>query len=499
MAYTPQAPGPQNPNNYPVSPGENYRRWGEQQGWVYDPYKDHYFPDPKAQQNLYEQQGRVQKQPKPQSLGGLLLPVAGAATIFKATDLGGKAIADKFKIGTGDVAKPELASDASTALTQNAPSAQAPQALAPQAPTTGSGMLAPEIGGQTSINGPQSTSTAGTMPNGQSAVSGGEVAGTTASAVPDEGFLGTGYSGAELAQGGLGLLQGYQGLKQLQKGNYVGGGLNLAGGVGNVAQAANYAGAGSQTLGSAMPFLNGALGVYNGIQTANMIGNAPSGGKRNSAGAIGGASSGAGLGAALGSVVPGLGTGIGAAVGGGIGLLTGLAGSVFGSSKGERQQYRDQVRGVLQKNNILDDKYQGTLADGSKYDFGGDGSKIKVDYKDPTTGKVIGLANVISAAEGNFGKGGEATAELYTSGAMSNSGGDYNKAKQNVLHFAQQRGFNRDNVMQQLQKMKDEKQITDAQYNANVAGANELFGSQQNQSRNRSKGTVQTGRGLLTR
>jgi hypothetical protein len=88
---------------------------------------------------------------------------------------------------------------------------------------------------------------------------------------------------------------------------------------------------------------------------------------------------------------------------------------------------------------------------------------------------VIGLTNVITAAEGHSGKGAEATSELYASGALSNAGGDYNKAKANALHFAQQRGMNRDNVIAQINKMAEAGQITADQQAAYIGGANELF------------------------
>ena len=37
---------------------------------------------------------------------------------------------------------------------------------------------------------------------------------------------------------------------------------------------------------------------------------------------------------------------------------------------------RDAIRGALQKRGILDENFQGTLADGSITDFGQDGSKL---------------------------------------------------------------------------------------------------------------------------
>jgi hypothetical protein len=461
------------PNKYPKT-GPNYAQHGEVAGYVYYPWTDQYYVDPKAVKKYNEDLGLSEKPKSTTQQLGPIVTVAGAtalgsglikdpgATIDAITGLPGKLVggveSTVNKISEGGQKLYDFATGKSATPTTTA--------TPTEAVSTPSG----------SASGPVTVMGQGAAPT--SIVAGAEVpAGYTAVAnnadgsvavVPNGSILRQGISAGQIAQGGLGALQAYQGLTQLGKGNLISGGLNTVGGLGNLATAAGYSGAGSQTLGSILPGVNLALGGYNAIQTANMLGSAPSGGSRNSAGAIGGAGSGAAIGTYF---APGIGTAIGA----GIGAALGLAGSVFGSSKGERQQYRDQVRGLLQQNKILDDKFKGTLADGTSYNFGGDGSKIKVDYKDATTGKVIGLVNAITAAEGHTGKGGEATAELYASGALSNAGGDYNKAKANALHFAQQRGMNRDNVIAQINKMAEAGQITADQQAAYVNGANELF------------------------
>ena len=58
MAYTPQAPGPQNPGKYPFT-GSQYAAWGEQPGFIYDPYRDAYMPDKNAAQGYYQSQGLI--------------------------------------------------------------------------------------------------------------------------------------------------------------------------------------------------------------------------------------------------------------------------------------------------------------------------------------------------------------------------------------------------------------------------------------------------------
>ena len=58
MAYKPSKPGAQDPSKYPFT-GQNYANWGEQTGFIYDPYRDAYMPDRSAAQNYYQSQGLV--------------------------------------------------------------------------------------------------------------------------------------------------------------------------------------------------------------------------------------------------------------------------------------------------------------------------------------------------------------------------------------------------------------------------------------------------------
>lgn len=261
----------------------------------------------------------------------------------------------------------------------------------------------------------------------------------------------------KIGQGALGAYQGYQGIQDLRKGNYLGGGINTAAGAANLSAATNYAGAGSETLAAALPGLNVAAGLYGGYQTADAMGKMAAGGRRNSTGAMGMA----GAGAAIGSVIPGVGTLIGA----GVGALAGLAMSHFGSSKDKYQMMRDGVRKGLQEQGIIDQNWQGTLADGSKFDFGNDGKGMgKIDYKDPTTGQAISLANVLAAGEGLSGKSREAAAMMYTNAIKSNANGDYNKMLSNVHHFMQQRGFTPETVQAELDRQRDNNKLKDNEY-----------------------------------
>ena len=58
MAYTPQTQGPQKPEKYKFT-GATYAYYGEQPGFVYDPYRDAYMPDKNDAQAYYQQAGVI--------------------------------------------------------------------------------------------------------------------------------------------------------------------------------------------------------------------------------------------------------------------------------------------------------------------------------------------------------------------------------------------------------------------------------------------------------
>lgn len=280
---------------------------------------------------------------------------------------------------------------------------------------------------------------------------------------PSEGFL-SGFNGADLAQGAAGAAQIYQGFQDYKDGDTLGAGINTASGAAMVGSAL-----GNEFAASAVPYLGPVSGAYGLYKMDDFVGDAPAGGRRNTNAAIMGATSGAAIGT---GILPGVGTAIGA----GVGALYGALNSYFGSSKDKYQKMRDAGRAVLKESGILDEDWKGTLADGSTFDFGKDGKgQTKLDYDDPVTGRVIGLGNVIAAGEGAAGRSTEAMSMLYTGGALSNADGDYEKARQNMLHFAKQRGMTPQNLLEQLTRMRDEGAIDQGQYEAYQSGVNELF------------------------
>lgn len=477
------APGQQAANKYPRT-GANYAKYGEQPGWVYSPRDDRYYRDQASRDKLsqYEQDnGLAAKPPKQQGLADVILPVAGVGLALEAgKGLGQNALdytRDLYKNGFG--AKGSPSAPVPDAATTPSPVGTAPTTTtAPTVAGANQGMLGGNVpaasapsGSGVQVISPGQVQPPGTVAIGTSA-DGGMIVAPESEIMPN-GELSEGASAdfGKISQGAMGGLQLYNAYQMYKGGDKVGAGLLGTAGAANVATTAG------ANLGTyAVPGLNAVAGLYGGYKTAQYLSDAPSGGQRNSSGALQGAGAGAGVGAAIGSVVPGIGTAIGGVVGGIVGGLAGLAGSLTGSSKGKQQMIRDKARESLVAGGILDKDYKGTLADGSQFDFGKDGKGLAhIDYEDPTSGRVIGLGNVIAAGEGMYGRGTDSLSSLYTGAALSNAGGDYNKAKQNMLHFAQQRGMNLDNLSAQYKKMLDAGQINQGQYDAYLNGARELF------------------------
>jgi hypothetical protein len=301
----------------------------------------------------------------------------------------------------------------------------------------------------------------------------------------DAGFLDS-VNWGKVGQGAGGALQLAQAYQMYKGGDKGGAALVGTTGVANLAASgamgtAAASGAGSALGGYLVPGLNLAAGLYGGYQTAQAMGSMAAGSQRTKAGAMGGAASGA----AIGSVItPGLGTAIGAAVG----ALAGATASWTGSKKGKAQTMRDGIRNVLQENQILDKDYQGTLADGSKYDFGKDGSTLKWKEIDKVAGAnpnawspAVNLADALSAGYGFVGQKASDIAAWYAKAAVSNAGDDAEKAKANMRHFAQQQGMTYDLIKQKLDSAKADSRVTEDQYNRYLTGARDLFSGQPSQ------------------
>lgn len=109
-----RTPGPKTPGKYSFT-GPNYQMFGEQPGYIYYPWNDQYYIDPKATQSYAEQQGLAKKPP---GLAETILPVAGVLGAgYAATELGkqgGQALGGLFSGGS-------TASSTGAATTATAP------------------------------------------------------------------------------------------------------------------------------------------------------------------------------------------------------------------------------------------------------------------------------------------------------------------------------------------------------------------------------------------
>lgn len=286
----------------------------------------------------------------------------------------------------------------------------------------------------------------------------------------------------QVAQGGLALAQMYGAYKSFKAGDKFGGGVNMAAGAGNLA-AATGATAGTTAGTYVIPGLNILAGAYGGYQTAQAMGDMAAGTKRTQTGVVGGAASGAAIGAGVGSIVPGLGTAIGAGIGAAVGATAGAIGSWTGSHKGKAQFMRDNIRGVLQQNGILDDKFQGTLADGTKVNMGLDGSHLKwknldkiAENQPKAWNAAVPAADALAASYGFVGQKASDIAAWYAHGAVSNAGDDPNVARANMQHFAKQQGITMDLIKTKLDEALKDNRINQDKYNYYMGGAQQLLG-----------------------
>jgi hypothetical protein len=292
----------------------------------------------------------------------------------------------------------------------------------------------------------------------------------------DEGFMSS-VNWNAVGSGALAALSAYQAYKSYQEGDKIGAGLSGASAVSLGAMAANQAGlgfAGSQSMAAAAPYLGVAAGLYQGYQTAEMIGDTAAGSQRNRNAALGGAASGAMIGgAAFGPV--------GLAVGAAVGALAGAVGSWTGSSKGKAQFMRDGIRGVLQERGLLDENFQGSLADGTKYDFGKDGSTLKwknidkiIEKQPAAWNAAVPLTDAIAAAYGFVGQKASDISAWYAKGAVSNAGDDASVAIKNAQHFAQQQGLTFEMIKARLDEAMKDERINQSQYDYYLNGAKQV-------------------------
>lgn len=264
----PTTRGPQNPGKYPRT-GPTYAYYGEQPGFVYNPWTDRYVVDPNAQREYEEQQGIRQKEPKQPSAGNQLATTIGGLAAGTAAVGLTKAGVDRFTTPTDPKVDPKLDPNASgglipkgdgaaaagpTAATQNtAPTPGASGGLIPGQQAGGAAPTAADPGKLPSPNlidvkpvqavgpGTMKDGTPGTlMEDGAIIADNGAIQQPNGEITPAESSPIAGY-----IQAAGGAAQAYNGWKQYQGGEKLGGAANVLGGTYNAAAGANAISGGS--------------------------------------------------------------------------------------------------------------------------------------------------------------------------------------------------------------------------------------------------------------
>lgn len=198
---------------------------------------------------------------------------------------------------------------------------------------------------------------------------------------------------------------------------------------------------------------------------------------------------GAASGAAIGNAIPGFGTLAGGLVGGLLGL-----GKSFEGGKNEDQIRRDAVRSQLQQRGVLDEGFNLTLADGSKFDLGRDGEAsfesfdktrnvragFEVDETNPLSPIAISLVNPLAEiVSGGDDKLRSDFASQFTNAIVSNANGDIGKVVENANALFQRAGFQDQNqVFAELDRLRQENLVTPEQQEVFRLGAAQSFGTQ---------------------
>lgn len=275
----------------------------------------------------------------------------------------------------------------------------------------------------------------------------------------------TGMNIGNWLQGAAGAIMVYQGAKQFQGGDKLGGALNVGTGALNIGAAA-----GSGLAQKYVPYANIAMGAYGLGKMALESGDYSKSQKGQTAAQ--GAMSGAQLGAGIGSFIPGVGTAVGAGIGAALGGAYGFLSGFTGSGKGLRQKVRDKWREAMLENNVgfFDENYKGTLPDGTEFDWGKDkftfGKKEgDIDLENPVVGKAAAYGNVMAALQGAVDrKPREAIATQFLAAGTTNAKDDAEKMRGNFKHFFSKLGMDVNSAQQQLKTMFEEGQLSENEY-----------------------------------
>lgn len=155
-----------------------------------------------------------------------------------------------------------------------------------------------------------------------------------------------------------------------------------------------------------------------------------------------------------------------------------------GSKKSGAQFLRDKIRDKMQETGAINEKWQGTLADGSVYDFGKDGKTLKWKELDKVAesspeawGAAVNLLNPLMNAYGLTGQKRSDVVGWLAKAAVSNAENNPEIAISNVKHMAEQQGLNFDTYQTILNKQFADKKISEKEYNYSMGAIQNLLQS----------------------
>jgi hypothetical protein len=155
-----------------------------------------------------------------------------------------------------------------------------------------------------------------------------------------------------------------------------------------------------------------------------------------------------------------------------------LTKAIWGSSKDDDQIYRDRVRKALKDNQFIDENYNLTLADGTVFDIGKDGSvqNYNVDQTSPETAQLVGavdpLAHIITAPYGNEKVKSDYTG-FFTNAVLS---GAPDQQMTNIQGLYQKAGLDRDGARAGVDALFAGEKIDEATRDAYFASIDRVFG-----------------------
>lgn len=153
--------------------------------------------------------------------------------------------------------------------------------------------------------------------------------------------------------------------------------------------------------------------------------------------------------------------------------------AMFGSTKNEDQIYRDRVRKQLKGHEFIDENYNLTLADGTAFDIGKDGSikNYNVDLEaNPEAGEIVGevnpLAHILTAPHGDEKLKSDFSG-YFTNAVLS---GSADQQANNVRGLYEKAGLDRESARAGVTALFDKETIDEGTRDAYYAAIDKVFG-----------------------